>query len=158
MNVGRLLRIICSRIMLSHFLTGIYDRVDRFSSGSTSLGQQGEKAAERYLLRLGWIVVDRGYSARGGEIDLIAIDGKTVVFVEVKTRSSDRKGHPTEAVTLEKQSHITRTAYSYLSKNRLGECSFRFDIISIIWPDTEQAPAIEHYPNAFEAVGEFQLV
>jgi len=158
MNVGRLLRVISSRIVLSDFLTGIYDRIDLACSGTRSLGQQGEKAAERYVMRKGWIVVERGFTARGGEIDLIAVDSSTIVFVEVKTRSSDRKGHPTEAVTLEKQRHLTRAAYSYLSKKQLGECSFRFDIISIIWPDTDQTPTIEHYPNAFEATGNFQLV
>lgn len=158
MNVGRLLRVVYSRTVLCRFLTRIYDRVSQALSKPMSLGQRGEKEAERHLLKQGWIVVDRGFSARGGEIDLIAIDQSTVVFVEVKTRSSDRKGHPTEAVTLNKQQHITRTAYSYLSKNQLVDCSFRFDVIAIIWPDTNQAPSIEHFQNAFEAAGNFQLV
>ena len=158
MKVDRLIRVMCWRIALSAWLTRIYDRLEQVFSGPANLGAAGEKEAERFLLRHGWVIIERGFSARGGEIDLIAVDGQTVVFVEVKTRSSDRKGHPTEAVTSEKQRHLTRAAYSYLAKKQLADCSFRFDIVSIIWPDQAQAPTIEHYPNAFEAVGKFQLV
>lgn len=158
MKFARLLRIAFCRAAYCRPLTGVYDRVDSLFYGPTKLGALGERAAERHLLRQGWIIVDRGYSGRGGEIDLIAIDGQTVVFVEVKTRSSDRKGHPAEAVDDTKQRHLTQTAYGYLKKKKLFDCSFRFDVIAVIWPDVTQAPEIEHFENAFEPVGRFQLV
>ena len=158
MNAGRLIRTVTCKILLSGVLLKVYDQIDAVFSGPTNLGARGEKAAERFLLKRGWIVIERGFTARGGEIDLIAVDGQTIVFVEVKTRSSDRKGHPSEAVTHEKQQHLTRAAYSYLAKNQLVNCSFRLDVIAIIWPDPSQTPLIEHFENAFEPTGKFQLV
>ena len=158
MNVGRLIRTVCWRIALSGFLTDVYDRFDSTISGPIRLGARGERAAERHLLRQGWVIVERGFSARSGEVDLIAVDGQTIVFVEVKTRSSYRKGHPAEAVDDAKQRHLTNTAYSYLKKKQLTDCSFRFDVISIVWPDLTVSPTIEHFRNAFEPAGRFQLV
>ncbi len=158
MKLGRLLRIAFNRAAFCRPLTGIYDRVDSYLFGPTKLGDQGERAAERHLLRQGWIIIERGYSGRSGEIDLIAVDGQTIVFVEVKTRSSYRKGHPAEAVDDSKQRYLTQTAYAYLKKKQLIDCSFRFDVISIVWPDVTQAPKIEHFENAFEPTGRFQMV
>ena len=146
------------KLALSGVLPKVYDRIDAVFSGPTNLGARGEKEAERFLLKRGLVIIERGFTARGGEIDLIAVDGQTIVFVEVKTRSSDRKGHPTEAVTHEKQQHLTRAAYSYLAKNQLVNCSFRLDVIAIIWPDQSKTPLIEHYEHAFEPTGKFQLV
>ena len=68
-----------------------------------SLGQRGEDAAAKFLRKLGYIIVARGHRDRIGEIDLIAVEGRTVVFVEVKTRSSQDAGHPAEAVDDDKQ-------------------------------------------------------
>ncbi len=153
-----MIRIVAWKIALGGVLPRIYDRMKAFFSGPGTLGAQGEKEAERFLLKQGWVIVERGFTARGGEIDLVAVDGQTIVFVEVKTRSSDRKGHPTEAVTQQKQQHLTRAGYSFLAKKQLVNCSFRFDVISIIWPDKHQAPLIEHFKHAFEPAGKFQIV
>ena len=158
MDAGRLIRTMAWKIALGGVLPRVYDRVRNFFSEPATLGAQGEKEAERHLLKQGWVIVDRGFTARGGEIDLVAVDGQTIVFVEVKTRSSDRKGHPSEAVTHEKQQRLTRAAYSFLAKKQLINCSFRFDVISIIWPDRQLAPTIEHCEHAFEPAGKFQLV
>ena len=158
MKFARLLRISHRRVSLSKPMTRLYDRVDSIFSGPPKLGARGEKAAERHLLRQGWIVVERGFTGRAGEIDLIAIEHKTIVFVEVKTRSSYRKGHPAEAVDNTKQRRLTQTAYGFLKKKQLFDCSFRFDVISIVWPDLTADPTIEHFQNAFEPVGQFQLV
>ncbi len=96
----------------------------------------------------------RGYRTRYGEIDLIARDGDTLVFVEVKSR---RQGVPAEAVTLEKQRRISLAALHFLRKHGLLDVRCRFDVVAIVWPDEHGAPEIEHIPNAFEAVGRWQM-
>ena len=103
------------------------------------------------------VIVARGYQDKFGEIDLIAVDGETIVFVEVKTRTSDIAGLPAEAVDAVKQKHLTKTALGYLKWHRLTECSARFDVISITWPRESKRPEIIHYKNAFEQVGQFQI-
>ena len=96
----------------------------------------------------------RGHRTPFGEIDLIAREGDTLVFVEVKAR---RQGVPAEAVTPEKQRRITLAALSFLRKHRLLEQRSRFDIVAIVWPDDRKDPQIEHIRNAFEAVGRGQM-
>lgn len=117
------------------------------------LGQRGERAAARYLKRKGYKIVARGDRLRPGELDIVAVDGRTVVFVEVKTRSSDRWGSPAEAVDLQKQRRLTRLAVTYLKRHGLLEYPARFDVVAIIWPEDRWRPLIEHFKNAFEAVG-----
>lgn len=141
------------RISLSRPLVTIYDRF----LPARSLGQRGELAAERFLLRDGVAIVERGYQDKFGEIDLIAVDEQTIVFVEVKTRSSDKAGLPAEAVDETKQRHLTKTALGYMKWHRLTECRARFDVIAITWPAHLSQPEILHYENAFEPVGQYQL-
>lgn len=121
------------------------------------LGPLGEREAERHLLRQGMIILFRGYHDRVGEVDLIAVDQRTVVFVEVKTRSSDIAGDPEDAVDKGKQTKLTKTAIGFLKWHRLTECAARFDVVAIRWPETSDPPQIKHYKNAFEPVGEFQF-
>ncbi len=118
-----------------------------------SLGQRGEDAAAKFLRKLGYIIVARGHRDRIGEIDLVAVDGRTVVFVEVKTRTSQDAGHPADAVDDDKQRRLTRLALAYLKRYDLLECSARFDIVAITWPDLKSKPKIEHFKNAFEPIG-----
>ncbi len=115
------------------------------------LGRRGEAAAARFLRKLGYIIVAQGYRDRLGEIDLIAVDGRTVVFVEVKTRTSHDAGHPAQAVDLDKQKRLTRLALSYLKRHDLLDCRCRFDIIAVTWPENARRPNIEHLKSAFEA-------
>lgn len=122
-----------------------------------SLGYRGERAAERFLKRKRYIIVGRQVRHTFGEIDLIAVDGRTVVFVEVKTRQTDQLGHPAEAVDPKKQARITRAASAYLKRNHLLDCSVRFDVVTIVWPAKSKKPMIEHFENAFEPVGKYQL-
>lgn len=119
-----------------------------------SLGQRGEQAAVRYLRRRGFTIVAQGRSERFGELDIVAIERRTVVFVEVKTRRSHRGGHPAEAVDPVKQRRVTLSALAYLRKHGLLECAYRFDIIAITWPDTRRRPTIQHFRNAFEPPGQ----
>jgi len=118
-----------------------------------SLGQRGERAAARHLKRKGYRIVARGARSGLGELDLVAVDGRTVVFVEVKTRGSQDGGHPSEAVDAAKQRRLTRLALGFLKRRGLLECSARFDIVAVTWPAGQRRPTIEHFPNAFEATG-----
>lgn len=118
-----------------------------------SLGRRGEEAAARHLKRLGYKIVARGSRSSLGEIDLVAVDGRTVVFVEVKTRESQDAGHPVEAVDAEKQRRLTRLAVAFLKQHGLLEYPVRFDIVAVTWPADRKRPLIEHFRGAFEASG-----
>ena len=118
-----------------------------------SLGDRGEEAAAKFLKRQGLHILARGVDSPLGELDIIAVDGRTVVFVEVKTRRSDAAGHPTEAVDSRKERRMTQAALAYLKTNRLLNCEARFDVVAITWPENARRPAIEHYRNAFSPVG-----
>ena len=118
------------------------------------LGERGERAAARHLKRQGMRILLRGYRTERGEIDLIARDGDTLVFVEVKAR---RQGVPAEAVTPEKQRRQTNVAFQFTRKYNVLEVRSRFDVVAIVWPDDRNPPHIEHFRNAFEPVGRWQM-
>jgi putative endonuclease len=120
-------------------------------------GNQGENEAARFLEQLGYRILHRQLRSRYGELDLVALDGQTIVFVEVKTRGSTSAGHPTEAITLAKQKKITQSALYFLKRKRWLHQKARFDVISIIWPQGTLPPQIQHYINAFEPVGRGQM-
>ena len=122
-----------------------------------TLGQRGEAAAARYLRRLGYKIIARGERTGPGELDLVAVDGKTIVFVEVKTRRSAEQGHPVEAVDARKQRRLTRLAVTFLKRHRLLDYPARFDVVAVTWPEDQRRPTIEHFPNAFEAVGQWEF-
>lgn len=129
----------------------------RSKNADKSLGNLGELAAERYLLKLGYIILFRGYEDKFGEIDLIAVDLDTIIFVEVKTRSTDEAGDPAEAVDTAKQMHLTKTGIGFLKWHRLTEYSARFDVVAILGDPSSDSAEIRHYINAFEPTGEFQM-
>ncbi len=120
-----------------------------------SLGRRGERAAERLLKRKGYLIVGRNVRNPFGELDLIAVDNRTVVFVEVKSRRNDLE-NPAEAVTDEKQRRLTRASLAFLKRNHLLEHSARFDVVAVVWPKDHRRPKLRHYVNAFEPVGSFQ--
>ncbi|NLE39838.1 MAG: YraN family protein [Pirellulaceae bacterium] len=121
-----------------------------------TLGERGEALAARYLRRRRYKILGRHVRLPSGELDLVALDGKTIVFVEVKTRQSDRQGHPSEAVTPEKQRRLTRLAVTFLKRHHLHEHPARFDVIGITWPDGGK-PRVEHFVNAFDAAGQWEF-
>ena len=112
------------------------------------LGREGEEAAVRFLKKKRFKIVERGFRMLRGEIDIIAYDRKTLVFVEVKTRSRVGFGAPEESVTFSKQDQLRKIAQGYLVKNRLGDIPCRFDVISVSIHDDGQ-PTIRHIENAF---------
>jgi len=130
----------------------VWSRLTRVFFQSKPLGRRGEDAAARYLKRLGYVIVARGHRDNVGEIDLIAVDGRTVVFIEVKTRTTHDAGHPADAVDDAKQRRLTRLALSYMKRHDLLDCKARFDVIAVTWPERGR-PIIEHFKDAFEPVG-----
>jgi putative endonuclease len=112
-----------------------------------ALGKWGEEEAARYLRRLGMSIVERNLRTPVGEIDLIARQGKLLVFVEVKTRRSDAFGAPQEAVGRTKQRQIVRAAQWYLGGGRGKGLQPRFDVIAVR-PGSDGA-MIEHIADAF---------
>ena len=96
------------------------------------LGQLGEKLAKKFLEERDYEIICRNFKSRQGEIDIIAKDkDETIVFVEVKTRTSLEFGSPAEAVDETKIEHITKTAKYYLYSNRIKDKNIRFDIIEV---------------------------
>jgi putative endonuclease len=111
-------------------------------------GQKGESSAIKFLVQRGYDILTRNYRTPIGEIDIIAKDGETLVFVEVKARRSAQYGHPKYAVTKQKQYKIGRCALYYLKANRLFDTKARFDVVTI---DSAEFPAkIELIKNAFD--------
>ena len=97
------------------------------------LGKIGENLASEYLEKQGYLILERNFACRQGEIDIIAKDEKEFVFVEVKTRKSLKFGYPAEAVTNIKRKHMQKVAQDYLYKNKLNGRYVRFDVIEIYW-------------------------
>ena len=115
-----------------------------------SLGKRGEDLACRELERRGYAIIARRYRVRGGELDVIARDGPTLVFVEVKTRAGVMFGEAVEAVTPLKQLRMRRLAEEYLMRHHLAECPCRFDVVSV--QVGAGMPAIEVFQNAFDVL------
>ena len=113
------------------------------------LGKIGEDLACRELERRGYAIIARRYRRRRGELDIIARDGQTTVFVEVKAREGHAFGDAAEAVTVDKQRRIVDLAADYLARHRLTNGRCRFDVVSIHFEDGE--PVVEVYQNAFDA-------
>lgn len=108
-------------------------------------GAAYEERAARWLSEKGFVILERNYRCRQGEIDLIARDGRYLVFVEVKYRSGECAGHPAEAVHAQKQYRISRTALYYCYTHRIPEDQpCRFDVVTVL------GDQIEHIKNAFE--------
>jgi putative endonuclease len=120
-------------------------------------GTRSENAAARYLRRLGYHVVRRNYSCPVGEIDLVAVEERTVVFVEVRSTEGDDAERPAASVDAEKQARLTRTALHFLREHNLLNHAARFDVLVLTWPQGQREPTVTHYRQAFEAVGRFQM-
>jgi putative endonuclease len=112
------------------------------------LGKIGEDLACE-LERPGYAILARRYRPRGGELDIIARDGATLVFIEVRARDGHDFGDAAKAVTRLKQRHIAALARDFIVRHHLPECPCRFDVVAIHVGDG--APAIEVYQNAFDA-------
>lgn len=111
------------------------------------LGKAGEDRAARFLAKQGYKILERNYRVPSGEIDLIALHQGEVVFVEVKTRTSDAFGAPELAVTPRKQRQMVKAALGYIKYKKLHQVPCRFDVVAI---NEASEKEIELIQNAFE--------
>lgn len=120
------------------------------SSGAPR-GRPGEDLAARFLERQGLRILGRNLRSRLGEIDLVARDGATLVFVEVKTRRPGTADPPQASVDARKQRRLARLAVNYLARRWLGDLACRFDVVAVTVGPDGRAPVIEHFRGAFLA-------
>ena len=114
-----------------------------------ALGDRGENVAARFLRNQGYKILERNFRCDMGEVDIVARQGRTLVFVEVKTRAYDDPT-PEEQVNTTKQHQITKAAKFYLTRFGTPQPPARFDVIAIVWPQGRE-PQIRHTENAFDA-------
>lgn len=112
------------------------------------LGRRGEEIAAAFLVEAGYTILDRNWRCQQGEVDVIAFDGAETVFVEVKTRSSVRFGHPFEAITTQKLARLRRLASAWCLAQTGEARLIRIDAIAVIAP-TGSVPVIEHLKRVF---------
>ena len=106
--------------------------IGRTAAGFIINRRKGERIACRFLLKQGFDVLARRYRSRSGELDIIAFEKETLVFVEVKSRSSRKFGEPWEFVDWQKQQIVRRTAEDFIADHDLGQYAYRFDIVSVL--------------------------
>lgn len=129
----------------------------RSSRARQRLGLRGERVARNYLKRLGYRIIATRSQELLGELDLVAVDAGTIVFVEVKTRRSEQAGSPAAAVDHRKQVRLARLALVFLKRHRLLEYPVRFDVVGVRWPAGSRKPGIEHFRDAFSSPLHHQL-
>jgi putative endonuclease len=117
------------------------------------LGATGEAAAAAWLQARGYEVLGRNLRTRFGEIDLVARRGSLVVVVEVKSRTSQRYGHPADAIGMRKQHRLARLAAACLRRLGAEGCPVRFDAIAVNLDRGGRVLAVEHIPDAFQTGG-----
>ena len=117
-------------------------------------GTRSERAAAVFLKRLGYRILVRNFRCELGELDLIALDRGVLVFVEVRSTENCDSLRAAASVDAAKQRRLTRLAQHFLQRKRLLHHAARFDVLTVSWPEGQQLPAVEHFKNAFEALGD----
>jgi putative endonuclease len=116
------------------------------------IGTRAERAAAQHLKQLGYRILVRNFTCKLGELDLIALDQTTIVFVEVRSTEDRDLSFPVASVDEAKQRRLTRLATYWLQKKRLLDHAARFDVLAVGWPTGARTPKIQHYRDAFEAI------
>lgn len=119
------------------------------------LGTFGEDMACKYLESKGYKIIERNFSCRVGEVDIIGIEGDTLAFVEVKSRTGVSYGSPSEAVSYTKQGRIVKTALFFMTKHKFFDYMCRFDVIEVLTDGTKENTNINLIKNAFEYTGKY---
>jgi putative endonuclease len=124
-------------------------------------GRRSERAAAKFIRNLGYRILAANVSDRQGELDLLALDGETLVVVEVRSTSSDRPDALEQTATTvdaRKQKQITEATARFLaSRGLLGKIAVRYDVLVLAWPERAREPTFRHIPHAFESTGRFQF-
>jgi len=124
-------------------------------------GRRSERAAAKYLRSLGLRILAANVTDPAGELDLLALDGDTLVVVEVRSTASDRENaleQTAASVDLRKQRKITGATLRFLAARKLlGKIAVRFDVLAMSWPAHSREPTLKHIRHAFEATGKFQM-
>jgi len=115
------------------------------SFSTTESGKRGEELVCERLVARGFRIVARNVREKFAELDIVAEDGDTLCFIEVRTRADDALGHPAETITAAKQKHIRRAAEAFLVRRRIPPRPMRFDVATIVWNRME----FEYFENAF---------
>jgi putative endonuclease len=126
-----------------------FKRNDSLTPKHIERGIEGEELAVRALKKKRYKIVERNFSTPAGEIDIVARDGKCLVFVEVRTRGSIEFGLPQETVGARKQKKLCTAARWYLQKKKVDVGDCRFDVVGIVMMDEESAPQVEVVKDAF---------
>jgi putative endonuclease len=116
-------------------------------------GRRAEDLAAALLESQGLRIVVRNWrrdGREGGELDIVADDRGTCIFVEVRSRTGEERGHPLEAVTPRKRAHVIRAARLYLAEETPRATGYRFDVVAVTFWDDGRPPDVVHVPNAFE--------
>ena len=129
---------------LSNLLNPATETVQR-----DAMGDRGENLAARHLQSRGYKIIARNFRCELGEVDIVARDGRTLVFVEVKTRAYDDPA-PEDQVNPAKMHQLTKAAKVFLSRYGTPQPPARFDVVAVLWPNGRE-PIIRHTPHAFEA-------
>lgn len=115
------------------------------------LGANGEKIAKEFLLKEGYTILESNFRCRLGEIDIIALEGEYLIFIEVKTRTGYLYGYPIEAINAKKKNSLVKVAQTYLALKKLKDKNLRFDVVEIIIKnkDSKAPEEIRLIKNAF---------
>jgi putative endonuclease len=117
------------------------------TAASQALGEAGERIAEAWLVQRGWRILERRFRNGHRDLDLVAEQGGTIAFVEVKTRQGNEFGHPIEAVDWRKQRELGRSAAVWIARHGHAEQMFRFDVVGVLIKGG--SVRVRHVENAF---------
>ena len=110
------------------------------------MGSWSEDLAAKYLQEQGYLILNRNVRYKVGELDIVAQDEETLVFVEVRARTDPNQVHPAATVTRTKQRRVIKAAMAYCQDHDITDKVIRFDVLAVLGTDGQ----LEHYPNAFE--------
>ena len=116
---------------------------------TVEVGKVAEDTACKFLKKKGYKIIARNYRTRLGELDIVALDGETVAFVEVRSKKEGSFGPPGASINGEKSRRITRAAWNFLTKKGIRDRDCRFDVVSIVYQEGMKAPQISLFKNAF---------
>ncbi|MDR4509423.1 MAG: YraN family protein [Candidatus Brocadiaceae bacterium] len=137
------------KCMLEAIKNLLFKQKKEVRGNNNSLATKGESLAAKFLKRKGYIIVQRNYRRKTGEIDIVCYDHGTMVFVEVKTRCSDAFGPPELAITNAKKKQLVKVASCYIAEKKIEDMPLRFDVVSIFYSPSRKQPTVKIFKSAF---------